>query len=849
PANERETTNDDDSSTMDQLENQVSDLRYITQNGITPLAETQASFSPSALGSPSSVVAGNNSALSHRAASTSMGHSDLANQAPSSAVGGNSGHGGTKRKSIEDSPGSGNGNSSSKQQRSKRNRYISIACNECKRRKIKCNGETPCQRCGNLNLQCLYAPNCCSTNFKDSDEYKDMANTVTRLQEQVETLFNNMNSLRSETLRLAPINDRVLPIPPSLSAGTPSASSPSAQSLARADLSQLRDAGFRGPTSANFNLDIARTTLHKLGYSNMDGSTDGGHTVPEDTPAESPAAPAPRTMESQSGSSRQLDPLWEYDQDEMIRLCRVHEEEIGIMYPVIQIESVINHVKFICSWKDAVKKSFGQPTQVQGENIVDTKSLLLKIVLCIGLVIEAHGTSERATRLFESMRSRLERMLITDPSDVANLPILALCAGYRFLTNDEILSWRIIGQVARHCIELGLHRRETIMRIKDDTERRDAIHTFWTAYILDRRWSFGTGLPYVLQDGDIDSQLPGPDEHPFLHAMISYSRLGAKVWEYVRHFDRPVDLRPAELEHLDAKIKQWYTNAPADAQLELPDWESMPRHFVPATAPERGYDLQRQQIWTYLRLNQMRLWLYTPVLHTHSSIIENMTLAERAVRLAKNCIIYLTNLHNTTSLYRRSQVFYHQFLSSAIAVLFLASCHAPLNFSSGCRDEFYMALELVKDLSSKSDVSRRLWRTIASLKEVAPRLGLAQDEDPHSSAALTMAGLATGQHIAAAPAQSPHRAAAQQSYPRAIPPPSQQQQAPTATSPAVPPNGWHLSNEMSKIFEGYMGMNGFDERATSTGPTAEDEGPPSTPFGVGGVDKPGSVYQHFRDMF
>ncbi|KAK7995081.1 hypothetical protein PG990_013854 [Apiospora arundinis] len=556
--------------------------------------------------------------------------------------------------------------------------------------------------------------------------------------------------------------------------------------------------------------------------------------------------PPPRTMESQTNSSRPIDPLWEYDKDEMIRLCRVHEEEIGIMYPVIQIEHVINHVKFLCSWKDAVKKNFGQPTQGQGDGIADTKSLLLKIVLCIGLVIEEHGTSERADRLFESMRSRLERMLITDPSDVANLPILALVAGYRFLTNDEILSWRIIGQVARHCIELGLHRRETIMRIKDESERRDAIHTFWTAYILDRRWSFGTGLPYVLQDGDIDSQLPGPDEHPFLHAMISYSQLGAQVWEYVRHFDRPVDLRPVELEHLDAKIKQWYTNAPADAQLELPDWESMPRHFIPATYPERGYDLQRQQIWTYLRLNQMRLWLYTPVLHTHSSIIENMTLAERAVKLAKNSIGYLTQLHNTTSLYRRSQVFYHQFLSSAIAVLFLASCHAPLNFSSSCRDEFYMALELVKDLSSKSDVSRRLWRTIASLKEVAPRLGLAQDEDPHSSAALTMAGLATGQHMATAQSQSPHKAAP--SYPRAAPP-SQPQQPPSATSsPAVPPNGWQISNEMSKIFEGYMGMNGYDERANSAGPTAEDEGPPSTPFGVG-VDKPGSVYQHFRDMF
>lgn len=28
--------------------------------------------------------------------------------------------------------------------------------NECKRRKIKCNGETPCQRCGRQRVQCVY---------------------------------------------------------------------------------------------------------------------------------------------------------------------------------------------------------------------------------------------------------------------------------------------------------------------------------------------------------------------------------------------------------------------------------------------------------------------------------------------------------------------------------------------------------------------------------------------------------------------------------------------------------------------------------------------------------------------
>lgn len=59
-----------------------------------------------------------------------------------------------------------------------------------------------------------------------------------------------------------------------------------------------------------------------------------------------------------------------------------------------------------------------------------------------------------------------------------------------------------------------------------------------------------------------------------------------------------------------------------------------------------------------------------------------------------------------------------------------------------------MALELVKDLSSKSWVSQRLWRTVKSLKAYAPRLGLQQEADPQQreNAALTMAGMATRGH-------------------------------------------------------------------------------------------------------
>jgi hypothetical protein len=61
------------------------------------------------------------------------------------------------------------------------------------------------------------------------------------------------------------------------------------------------------------------------------------------------------------------------------------------------------------------------------------------------------------------------------------------------------------------CLEMGLHRRDALMKaFHTEQERRDAIRVFWSVYSLDRRWSFGTGLPFVIQDQDVDRCLPEP---------------------------------------------------------------------------------------------------------------------------------------------------------------------------------------------------------------------------------------------------------------------------------------------------------------------------------------------------
>lgn len=357
-----------------------------------------------------------------------------------------------------------------------------FASNECKRRKIKCNGETPCQRCGNLNLACLYAPNCCSSNFKDSDDFKQVTAQISRLQDEVGWLNQTVKALQTEPSRTssAPVPDRVPP-PVSLSHG-----------LASIQPAPTRSGPFRGPTSMAFSLDVANATISNMGYRGLSDS---------DEQSQQTSIDAGPLLGDRTGMA---DPLFDFDKDEMVRLCRLHEEEVGIMYPVLDIQVVISHAKSLSSVIDSLR---GQRPM---EPFNDNKTLQLKIIMCCALVVEEHAHSEKALRLYNSMESVLNRKLMVEPSSVEALPLLALLAGYHFLSNDEILAWRHIGQLARLCLELGIHQKTGLMRIQSEEERKNALVSFWTAYILDRRWAFGAGLPYVFQDDEIDPQLPLP---------------------------------------------------------------------------------------------------------------------------------------------------------------------------------------------------------------------------------------------------------------------------------------------------------------------------------------------------
>lgn len=223
--------------------------------------------------------------------------------------------------------------------------------------------------------------------------------------------------------------------------------------------------------------------------------------------------------------------------------------------------------------------------------------------------------------------------------------------------------------------------------------------------------------------------------------MVPYSQLAARAWRSIVGFEgSSTSVKKNEIAYLDYQIKQWLTTIPEDLQYHFSD------NYEDRDSLGRGH--LRLRILLYLRANNLRAIIHMPVLHCATSIMENQELAQRVVNVAKDSIKALVQLNQTSNIYLAQQICFNYFLISALAILFLAVAHAPLEFNRQVRDEFYMALDLVKGFSTRSSISRRLWQTIKGLKEIVPKLGLISRQgpndmdDPHSSAAFAMAGLA-----------------------------------------------------------------------------------------------------------
>ncbi|KIW68356.1 hypothetical protein PV04_04309 [Phialophora macrospora] len=113
-----------------------------------------------------------------------------------------------------------------------------------------------------------------------------------------------------------------------------------------------------------------------------------------------------------------------------------------------------------------------------------------------------------------------------------------------------------------------------------------------------------------------------------------------------------------------------------------------------------------------------------------ASILADLKAAREAVGYAKDTIILLDKLRQSSDIYSSHAVCFSYFLYSGVTVILLAAYHAKAQFHEDCREEFRIALKMIEGVSAKSSVARRLWKIVKHLKVIGPESGILPYMEP-----------------------------------------------------------------------------------------------------------------------
>ncbi|ETS87875.1 hypothetical protein PFICI_01703 [Pestalotiopsis fici W106-1] len=619
-------------------------------------------------------------------------------------------------------------------ERAKRGKYALVACDRCRDRKTKCYrspSSNDCQSCLGAETDCTYSQaggggdrqssttrTSASRAQQQSRAEKRHGNTnaddeLIRLKEQVKRLTDCVKDLQNKMQTVA-------------TADTSSPRNDRTYTSKKQDSSEPHQPLFVGHTRSQYSLDVAKTSLVEKGLSSNDALQSS--VIPSAMPSPRAQSAEPSNDGASAGDRGSTDdPLLDFSRAEIARLIGVFQEEVETIYPFVEsgklADSLGETLSGLQSGNHDSRDGIGDGTN--HGTFGDIR--VLKTILAVAIVIEAHGRNDVSRRLIESSGQTVARITESPSVDMRDLQSLAILSIYYFHSDEELLAWRTIGIAARMALEMGLHLKRSINEnYKDPNQREMALKAFWCVYALDRRWSFGTGLPFSLNEKDIDPELPEPSESfQYLRCLIGYSRLASKVWESLPTFGPSATAVSSEkVEYLDFLAHKWSSSIPPDLQLLHPRL-SLPQRSLPRT-------IRRLQTLLYLRGNHMRTLIHRHHVLSSSLIHADITNARLVVDIAKDSIQILVDLANTSDIYIRQQSAFNYFLLSALAIIFLAVCNAPEIFSAPCRESFSASISLIRGFSRSSLASKRLWRSIRGLVPAVKALGL-ELQNTHST--------------------------------------------------------------------------------------------------------------------
>ncbi|KAI1633042.1 fungal-specific transcription factor domain-containing protein [Biscogniauxia mediterranea] len=361
---------------------------------------------------------------------------------------------------------------------------VALACQRCKTRKQKCDGQRPaCASCARLSLKCVYIVPLVPAAGEKKLYIKALEQRVAELEGYLASL-GHMGVGTDHLGRLAQASSSQQQA--NLPSSQPGPTTQSLQHVSDDDgndlLVAVRDLSLSASghyVGASSNITIGRvlsSVVHSQRASNPFGRDDPSGQDEDD--------PAPKSVYlSDMMGVPYISP------NVATRLLQGWFRHIATRYPIIHSA----HLLRLHNNRDTLTDDYDRT--------------ILNIIYAVsGRWLESAGemghfySDQHYDLAFEEMDTILRFR------DSRTIDYLLLMALYCTRAPRDPGAWTYVGAAMRICIELGLHRRPRRPNLTMEGEMNK--RRFWTAYFLDRDISIAVGRPPSISDHDIDAELP-----------------------------------------------------------------------------------------------------------------------------------------------------------------------------------------------------------------------------------------------------------------------------------------------------------------------------------------------------
>ncbi|KAF2665000.1 hypothetical protein BT63DRAFT_417543 [Microthyrium microscopicum] len=619
-------------------------------------------------------------------------------------------------------------------------RRVTRACDECRRKKIKCDGKQPCTHCTVYSYECTYDQPSNRRRNAPPQYVENLENQLKRANAILRLIVPNAdlndpdleNKLRQITFSPSPMQATPSTVNGTLPEEPESTQDDKLESMVQAtgqlDLDEQGNFEYHGHSSG---LHFVRRMRESLGdvMGPEPRSTPFIKSRPMSQVFDSPRSTSASPRDSQGNSD--LPPL------EMAReMCDTTINDAGALLRFVHYPSFVKRME----------RLYETPPEQYG-NDENSFLPLFYAVLSVatlfakddGSGLEQTGYENAIAEGFVYFKQSRQLMDIADCRDLTQLQAVVFMI--LFLQSSAKLSvcYAYIGVALRSALRMGLHRSFTdnFNPIESETRKR----LFWVIRKMDTYVGALLGLPHSLNDDEIDQDYPLEVDDEYITetrilpmpegsiSLLTASNHHTKLVQILAKVVKVIYPSHASIKrHMLGKNLNTYSVSYAkivEIEQDLQNWQdSLPLALRPGGEATRV--MQRCQHLLRMAYAHAQMMLYRPFLHYVSQTRDSKNVDKRSYACAAACVSVSRNIVNiAVEMQKRGLLggaYWFTMYTTFFAILSLVFYALENPEDNSSQDVLKVAREAKETLESLARRSMAADRCAATLKALFQQL-------------------------------------------------------------------------------------------------------------------------------